>query len=634
MDKKLRILMLEDTITDVELIEHELRKGNITFISKHVDTKEAFIEELDKFKPDIILADYRLPSFDGLSALAIVQERLPEIPFIFVSGTIGEELAIEVLKRGATDYVLKQRLSRLAPIVRRALKETEEKARRRNAETELRASEERYHTLFQSAVEGILVAEKATMKFVYANPAICKMLGYTEKELTQMGVDDIHPKKDLDRVKDEFTEQVEGRKTLVPTLPCLRKDGTIIYADVNTAKAVIDGRECAVGFFTDITKRRQDEEKIRNLYEFQTTIREINQHLLRIKNEPELFQVVCDWLIELRDIRFVWIGLTEKGDSKIKPVSHAGFEEGYLDLVQMIHNDSEIDICPTREAIKVKHHVVINDIETSNLFTSRLKKEALKSGFVSSIILPFLHEGEVVGTLSLYSGGKDAFGNEEVHFLEEVANDIGIGINSLRLGKKLEEAYKETKKSLEGTINTISLIGEFKDQYTAGHQRRVSQLACAIARKTGIAEEQAEGIRIASLLHDIGKIAVPSDILNKPGKLSDSEFSIIKDHANTGYKILKEIKFPWPVAKTILQHHERVNGTGYPSGISDNDILMEAKILGVADVVEAMSSHRPYRPALGIGKALEEIHANSGILYDSTVVDACLKVFREGFVFE
>ena len=634
MDKKLHILMLQNAVTDAELIERELRRINMAFILKHVDTKAGFLEELEKFKPDIILADYKLPSFEGLSALAIVKEKFPDMPFIFVSGTIGEELAIETLKRGATDYVLKERLSRLAPIVHRALNEREERVKRGKAEMKLRASEERYHTLFQRAVEGILVAEKATMKFIYANPAICGMLGYKEKELTLMGVDDIYPQSDLDRVKSEFAAQVQGKKILMPALPCLRKDGTIIYANVSAAQAVIDGKECNIGFFTDITEYRAAEERIKRMYEFQTVIREINQNLLRLKSEPELFQIVCDLLIKLRNIRFVWIGLVEKGSSKIKPVSHAGFEDGYLEVVKVIYNDSETDIVPMNRVVNINQSVVINDMENGTALSPLLKKEAMKRGYASNMILALVHGGEVIGSLCLYSGEKDVFGDEEVNFFEEVANDISVGIKFLRLEKKVEEGYKETKEALKGTIDTISLIGEFRDPYTAGHQRRVSQLACAISKKVGIAEEQIEGIRIAGLLHDIGKIAIPSDILNKPGRLSDSEYDIIKSHSNNGYKILKGIQFLGPVAKTVLQHHERINGSGYPSGISSNDIMIEAKILGVADIVEAMGSYRPYRPALGIGKALEEIHAKSGILYDAAVVDACLKVFREGFVFE
>ncbi|MEA2022622.1 MAG: HD-GYP domain-containing protein [Candidatus Caldatribacteriota bacterium] len=188
---------------------------------------------------------------------------------------------------------------------------------------------------------------------------------------------------------------------------------------------------------------------------------------------------------------------------------------------------------------------------------------------------------------------------------------------------------------MDATIETMSKIIEVKDPYTAGHQQRVSQLATAIAKELNLSADKVEGIRIASLIHDIGKISVPTEILSKSTTLSDIEFSLIKVHAQTGYDILKSIEFPWPIARIVLQHHERINGTGYPNNLKDKEILPEAKIMAVADVVEAMSSHRPYRPALGIDAALEEISKNRGILYDSEVVDVCLKLFKQkGFNFK
>jgi len=192
----------------------------------------------------------------------------------------------------------------------------------------------------------------------------------------------------------------------------------------------------------------------------------------------------------------------------------------------------------------------------------------------------------------------------------------------------LEKSEKRLRKTMEATIYTIGKIAETRDPYTAGHQKNVSQIATFIAQEMKLPQNKIEGIRIASLVHDIGKISLPSEILNKPTKLSEIEYSLIKDHSQVGYDVLKSIEFPWPVARITLQHHERLNGSGYPQGLKGEDILLEARIIGVADVIDAMSSHRPYRPAWGIDKALEEISQNKGILYDPEVVDACLKLFK------
>lgn len=200
---------------------------------------------------------------------------------------------------------------------------------------------------------------------------------------------------------------------------------------------------------------------------------------------------------------------------------------------------------------------------------------------------------------------------------------------------ELQSILEKSRKTNEGVIQAMALAIESRDPYTAGHQRRVADLAYAVGSEMGLSEERLFGIRMAGIIHDIGKISVPAEILSKPSRLNEHEFGMIKLHPQVGYDILREINFPWPLAQMVYQHHERIDGSGYPQGLSGKEILLEAKILGVVDVVEAMASHRPYRPALGIDKALEEILKNKNVLYDSKVVDACLKLFKEnGFEFK
>ena len=198
----------------------------------------------------------------------------------------------------------------------------------------------------------------------------------------------------------------------------------------------------------------------------------------------------------------------------------------------------------------------------------------------------------------------------------------------------LQRSYDQLRETFIATVNALASTVEMKDPYTAGHQRWVTRLACAIAKEMNLSEEQIEGIRMAGLIHDIGKINIPAEILTKPGHLSEIQYNMVKIHPQVGCDILKEIKFPWPVAEIVLQHHERMDGSGYPQGFSGTEILLEARILAVADVVEAMASYRPYRAAHGIEKALDEISRNKGTLYDPDVVDVCLKLFEQGFRFD
>jgi PAS domain S-box-containing protein len=192
-----------------------------------------------------------------------------------------------------------------------------------------------------------------------------------------------------------------------------------------------------------------------------------------------------------------------------------------------------------------------------------------------------------------------------------------------------KENVERMRKSLGATVQAIAVTVETRDPYTAGHQNRVADLARSIATEMNLSADQIDGIRMAAAIHDLGKISVPAEILSKPTKLTNIEFSLIKTHAQSGYNILKDIDFPWPIARIVLEHHERMDGSGYPHGLTGDNLLLESRILSVADVVESMASHRPYRPALGIEVALEEIEKNKGIFYDNTVADACLRLFRE-----
>ena len=213
--------------------------------------------------------------------------------------------------------------------------------------------------------------------------------------------------------------------------------------------------------------------------------------------------------------------------------------------------------------------------------------------------------------------------------LEELASDLAFGIETLRTRVEHEQHAKVLRQSLEQSIQAIADTVEARDPYTAGHQRRVAELAKAIAQEMGLPIEQINGVHLAASIHDLGKIQIPAEILAKPGKLSDIQLMLIQTHAQAGYDILKNVKSPWPIADIVLQHHEKLDGSGYPQGLKDEEILLEARILTVADVVEAISSHRPYRPSLGIEAALTEIELNRGKRYDPTAVDICIKLFRE-----
>lgn len=287
---------------------------------------------------------------------------------------------------------------------------------------------------------------------------------------------------------------------------------------------------------------------------------------------------------------------------------------------------------PLIATMKQQNHILDStdlDIVPSLISLTANDRQTLERNGIE-LLVPLKNNGHLAGMLLLSGRASDEpYSKEERRLLEMVSPDVAVSIDNANLYENMKQKHGELQKAMEGVIHAVSLVVETRDPYTAGHQRRVAELSRAIAKEMGLSEWQQMGIHVAGLLHDVGKVAVPSEILSKPGKISETEFSIIKNHCQVGYEILQRIDFPWPVTKAVLQHHERLDGSGYPEGLAGEDIILEARILGVADVVEAMSSHRPYRPAIGLDSALQEISQASGILYDIEVVDACLSLLKK-----
>lgn len=260
---------------------------------------------------------------------------------------------------------------------------------------------------------------------------------------------------------------------------------------------------------------------------------------------------------------------------------------------------------------------------------------AKKAGLKAGVSIPVLLDSEVIAVLDFFI--KEAREEEErfIELVSAAATQLGAVIDKKRADEKVRDSVRRLQSALSGVIGALASTVERRDPYTAGHQQRVSKLAAALAQEMGLPEERVEGLRMAGTLHDLGKIAVPAEILSKPGTISEFEFSIIKNHSQVAYDILKEIEFPWPIARIVLEHHERLDGSGYPQGLSDGEIMLEARIMAVADTVEAMASHRPYRPSLGMKAALEEIQKYKGELYDADAVNACIHLcYEQGFKLE
>jgi PAS domain S-box-containing protein/putative nucleotidyltransferase with HDIG domain len=755
MSTQLRVLIVEDSESDAGLVARRLEQAGNELEYERVETAEEMRVALAKQDWDLVIADYQMPEFSAPAALEILKGCGQDLPFIIVSGAIGEDNAVTMMKAGAHDYVMKDNLARLVPAVERELREAEGRRERRRVEDALIKSEGTLSTVLKGAPVGIGLVQNRV--FHWVNDKLLNMTGYTREELIGQSARIFYTseaefkrvgKVKYDQImKDGWGEvdtqfqrndgslmeiylrsvavnpgdlsagvvftamDITARKQAEEAIRSAAHKWRITFDAIGDAVCLLDresrviqcnqamadlvakpfseivGRHCwevvhmttgpidgcpvvrmkqsgkretltlpfgdrwlhgiadpilneigevtgGVHIIADITEYQRATEKIKDLNSLLYAIKEINEALLRVKNEKELFQQTCDLLKGVPYVRFAWVGLVQPDSFEVKPVAWAGVEEGYLSVIKVNWDDSPFGSGPIGVAFRTGQPFIRRNIETDNQ-SNLWREEALKRGYKSSIALPLIHDNEVIGVLKVYSGKTDAFGSEETAFLNQVAGDIAVGVRSLRLEQELVASLIKSEVMLIQTIEAITFMAELRDPYTAGHQQGVTRLACTLAREMGLADARIEGIRVAGLLHDIGKIIVPAEILSKPGRLNEYEFRIIKNHSQAGYDILKKIDFPWPVAEMIIQHHERLNGSGYPSGLADGNILLESRILAVADVVEAMAAHRPYRPALGIDKALEEISKNKGLLYDPEVVDACLRLFNEKkFIFE
>lgn len=632
--RELRVLILEDEPTDAELVEHTLRKAGLEFVAELVATRQGFVEALDRFKPDIVLSDYKLPDFDGLSALALVREKDQNLPVIAVSGVLGDEVAVELIKAGANDYVLKDRLARLPYAVQRAMAEAQERRKRYHAENALHVSENRLRHAIDSARDAIITIDGESGIITGWNPAAEAIFGFSCTEAIGKVLHEII-------VPPRFrAAMINGLSNFVSTgkgaavgkieeFSGLHKNGTEFPIDLALSAMEIDGKWHAMGVVRDITDRKNGEYALLRLNRTLRTISATNTAVVRATSEELLLKEMCRIGVEIGGYRLVSIGFVEKDEAKtVRPVAWAGEHMEYLQVANITWANTERGHGPTGTAIRTGVVQVNQNVET-NPAMAPWRSEMLDCGFKANAALPLANSSGVFGVLMIYASEPDAFGPEELDLLKQLAADLAFGISAQRDRVERDAAQLALQKNLSSTVKAIAAAVEIRDIYTAGHQQHVSDLAVAIARELGLPKLQIEGIGFAGMIHDVGKINIPAEILNKPGKLTPLEFQMIQTHVQSGYDIVKGIDFPWPIADTILQHHERLDGSGYPNKLKGEMILIEAKILAVADVVDAMMSHRPYRASLGLDAALAEVEAGKGRLYDPAAVDACKTLFRQ-----
>ncbi|WP_153117085.1 HD domain-containing phosphohydrolase [Rhodocyclus tenuis] len=499
----------------------------------------------------------------------------------------------------------------------------------------LRVSESRYRRLFETAQDGILLLNAETAQIEDVNPFLIELLGYSHAEFLGKKVWEIGAFKDTALNIDAFVELRSKRYIRYDDLPLETRNGRRISVEFVSNLYDCAGVNVIQCNIRDNTKRHLAEIALRATARALQMLSESNVALLRATSEPTLFAEYCRIAVETGFYRMAWIGFAEEGGQKlVRPVAYFGEEDGYLTLAGITWDDSASGSGPVGTALRTGLVQLVEDIAVA-AGMAPWRSAALAHGYHSMIALPFRFADGTMACLSLYGATRDVWSAPEKKLLQEISADLAFGINALRTAIAKTHYQEGLRVSLEQTIQVIADTVEERDAYTAGHQRRVAQLSSRIAGELGLSTERIRGLHLAATIHDLGKIGIPAEILTKPRRLSAMEFGLMKEHPQIGYEILKNVDFPWPIARIIQQHHERIDGSGYPDGLAGDALLLESQILAVADVVEAMASHRPYRAALGLDAALKEVSVHRGITFDSAVVDACLRIFREqGFTID
>jgi len=548
-------------------------RGNITFCNDHLC-------KILGYPRNELLGSNNRRYMDAVSAERVFET----FNHVFLSGEPSKSLNWELIRKDGSTRTVEISVSLVRNTkgepagFRGILRDVTEK---KLADEALRESEEKYRELVYNAPAGIYEVDFIQRKFVTVNDVMCEYTGYTKEELLgSMSPFDVLTDDSKALFMERMAKVFAGEKVPQAVEYTIKtKDGRTIWVILNTKLVFEKGfPKGARAVVHNITERKLAEEALRKSEE---------KYRFLVDNANDAIFIAQDGVIKFPNPKTLeTLGYSQNELNKIH----------YMDLV---HPDDRAFLAEIRQKVE-------GNKRTASGLTIRVITRSGEEIWAQISSVPIVWEDRPA-TLNF-------------------VRDITVQKNA---EEELRNSVDKLRKITGATIQAMAQTVEVRDPYTAGHQKRVADLARAIATRMGLSSDRVDGIRMAGAIHDIGKISVPAEILSKPGLLTPLEFSLIKTHAQIGYDILKDIEFPWDIATMVLQHHERLDGSGYPQGVTGERILLEARILTVADVVEAMASHRPYRPSLGMDKAMEEIKEKRGRFYDPDVVDACLRLFSE-----
>ncbi|GBD29075.1 Cyclic di-GMP phosphodiesterase response regulator RpfG [bacterium HR32] len=619
--KVLRALVVEDREDDALLLVRLLQREGYAVRWRRVDGREALREALEGEPWDVVLCDFRMPGFDARQALEVVRAHDPDMPFVVVSGTVGEDVAVEMMRAGANDYVMKDNLTRLPAAVTRELREADERRARRWAEAQLRR--------LSLAVEqgpGIVIVTNAEGRVEYVNRRFTEVTGFEPQDV--VGTPAYLLAEPLDpSARAALQEALGSGAWWRGEALARRKDGSTFFA-VFTVSAVRepDGRVVHhVVIAEDVTPlkeaearerelRRKLERQLGRLKALRTVDIAITASLdLRVVLDVILDQVTTELGLDAASV------LLRDGGPALRVVAARGLGE---ERTRPVAAAGEVG-----RAVLGGERVQVSDLREASGTRERALAEA---GFVGYCALPLVAKGTVLGALEVLSTQRLPEDPEWWSFLDALAGQLAVAVDNARLVEGLRRANLELQLAYDATLEGWSRALDLRDRDTEGHTQRVAELTVRLARAVGVPEPDLVHVRRGALLHDIGKLGIPDGILLKPGPLTEEEWAVMRQHPEYAYRWLSGIEFLRPALDIPYCHHERWDGAGYPRGLKGEEIPLAARIFAVVDVFDALTSDRPYREAWSQEEAVRYIREQAGVQFDPRVVETFLELVARG----
>ncbi len=618
MHKSARILIVEDYLPDAEMAMREIRKALGDCVFQCVEAEPDYLEALERFEPDLILADYHLPHFTGLQAMKLAVERQPLMPVIIITGSQSEDVAVECMKAGAANYIIKENLKRLGTAVTHALEEKKVRIERQQAEQRLRESEAKYRTLIESSNSAIATID-AQSRYHFINRIGALQLGCEPAEVVGRHVKEFFSSEDIESelqsirkvfdnnegLNHETTMVVNGRKRWYSSsIQPIRDDsGRPVLAMLNAQ---------------EITERKLAEERIQRQIKVLTALQEIDRTIIASFDLSLNLNFLLSRALSILAADAAAIWFLHPGLRSLECAAGLGFQNSAVLTAGLRSCEG-----PAGRAVLERRLVQIPDLaeEADNLYLATVLGAERFTGYYA---VPLIVKGEVVGVLEVFQRSRREGSREWLDLLNTLADLATLAIDNARMFEGLQRSNLELTVAYDATIVGWSRAMDLRDESTEGHTQRVTELTEKLAVRMGHGPQDLIHIRRGALLHDIGKLGVPDSILLKSAELTEAEWEIMKRHPLYAREMLSQIPYLKPAMDIPYCHHEKWDGTGYPQGLKCEQIPEAARIFAVVDVWDAVTSNRPYRTGWSKTRALDYIRGQSEMYFDPRVVEAFL----------